>query len=177
MKPITRSRRLILAGASLGLALALFHAQLAAAVVTRADDALRAGDVDTAIRLYERAARLDPHSIVAADRLAFHLALRHDPAGARAAVVVATRALAANAGEPALFADRAFAELQLRAWRDAERDFDRAGALAHDPRYEHFAGRMALRAGDRDAAKRYAHRALADDPSFAPARALLRRLE
>jgi tetratricopeptide (TPR) repeat protein len=177
MKPIARSRRFLLAGASLGMALALFHNQLAAAVVTRGDDVLRGGDVDAAIRLYDRAARLDAHSIVAADRLAFHLALRHDRTNARLAVAVATRALHANAGAAALFADRALAELQLHAWRDAERDFDRAGELAHDPRYEHFAGRMALRAGDRGAAKRYARRALADDPSFAPARALLRRLE
>lgn len=177
MKPMTRSRRFLLAGTSLAMALALFHGQLAAAVVTRGDDALRGGDLDTAIRLYDRAARLDSRSIVAADRLAFHLALRHDRANARVAVAVATRALIANAAEPALFADRAFAELQLRLWRDAERDFDRAGELAHDPRYEHFAGRMALHAGDRGAAMRYARRALADDPSFAPARALLRRLE
>jgi tetratricopeptide (TPR) repeat protein len=177
MNPITRSRRIVLAAAGLGAEFVLFHGQLAAAVVTRGDDALRGGDVDTAIRLYDRAAGLDPHSIVAADRLAFHLALRHDRAGARAAVAIATRALAANADAPALFADRAFAELQLRSWRDAERDFHRAGVLAHDARYEHFAGRMALRLGDRNAARSYARRALADDPSFAPARALLRTLE
>jgi tetratricopeptide (TPR) repeat protein len=177
MNPMTRSRRLLLAGTALGTAFVLFHGQLAAAVVTRGDDALRGGDVDTAIRLYDRAVGLDPHSTVAADRLAFHLALRHDRTNARAAVAIATRALSANAAEPALYVDRAFAELQLRAWRDAEHDFDRAGALAHDPRYEHFAGRMALRSGDRNAAIRYARRALADDPAFAPARALLRTLE
>jgi tetratricopeptide (TPR) repeat protein len=177
MNPMTRSRRVILAGTALAAALALFHGQLAAAVVTRGDDALRTGDLDTAIRLYDRAARLDPRSAIAADRLAFRLALRHDRADARAAVAIATRGLAANVLEPALFADRAFAELQLQAWRDAERDFERAGALAHDARYEHFAGRMALRAGDRNAAKRHARRALADDPAFAPARALLRGLE
>lgn len=177
MKPMPRVRRLAVAGTALAAAFGLFHGQLAAAVVTRGDDALRSGDLDTAIRFYDRASRLDPRSTVAADRLAFRLALQHDPANARAAVAIATRGLAASAGEPALFADRAFAELQLHAWREAERDFDRAGTLAHDARYEHFAGRMALRSGDRAAAKRYARRALADDPGFAPARALLRILE
>jgi len=177
MTEMSRPRRLLVAGCALAAAFVVFHAQLAGAVVTRADDALRAGDVDAAIRFYERAAQLDPHSAVAADRLAFHLALRHDRANALAAVTVATRALAADAAVPALYADRAFAELQLRAWRDAERDFDRAGTLAHDARYEHFAARMALRAGNADAARRYARLALADDPHFAPARALLRALE
>jgi tetratricopeptide (TPR) repeat protein len=176
MTPLTRSRRLGLATVALLVAFVLFHGQLSTAVVTRADDALRAGDVDAAIRLYERAAQLDPASIVAADRLAFHLALRHDPAGARRAIGVATRTLAAAHADPALFADRAFAELYLRRWRDAERDFARAGALAHDARFDHFAGRMALRSADRGAARRYALLALADDPGFAPARVLLRAL-
>ena len=159
------------------MAFVLFHGQLAAAVVTRGDDALRNGDMNAALRLYNRAMKLDPRSPVAADRLAFHLALRHDRTNARAAVAIATRALTSNPVEAALFVDRAFAELQLRDWRGAEHDFDRAGALAHDPRYEHFASRMALRSGNRFAAKRYARRALADDPAFAPARALLRSLE
>jgi tetratricopeptide (TPR) repeat protein len=172
---MTRSRRLTLACGALAFAFFLFHDQLAAAVVTRGDDALRTGDVATAIRLYVRATQLDAGSSIAADRLAFHLALQHDRSSAHIAIDVATRALRA-APEPALFADRAFAELQLHAWRRAERDFDRAGRLARDARYEHFAARMALRSGDRDAAKRYARLALADDPAFAPARALLRYL-
>lgn len=176
MMPIPRSRRVLLALAALGAAGVLFHAQLATAVVTRGDDALRTGDVQAAIRFYGRAAWLDPRSVVAADRLAFHLALRHDRLGAQRAVAVATTAIAAVAAEPALFADRAFAEVQLRRWRAAERDFARAGVLAHDARYEHFAGRMALRSADGAAARRYALLALADDPGFAPARALLRTL-
>jgi len=167
---------LLLAGSALAVAFALFRGQLAAAVVSRGDDALRIGDVGAAIRFYDRAATLNPSSTIAADRLAFHLALRHDRAGARQAIAVATRALAAGAPEPALLADRAFAELQLQAWRDAERDFARAGALAHDARYEQFAGRMALRSADRGAARHYALLALADDPKFTPARTLLRTL-
>jgi tetratricopeptide (TPR) repeat protein len=173
----TRSRRAFLASIALVAAFVLFHGRLAEAVVTRADDVMRTGDVEGAIRLYERATQLDPSSIVAADRLAFHLALRHDRDGARRAVAVATRTLEAGGPDPSLFADRAFAELYLRRWRAAESDFARAGALAHDARFDHFAGRMALRSSDRGAARRYALLALAQDPQFVPARALLRSLK
>lgn len=176
MRAIPAPRRLLIAGSALGAAFVLFHAQLAAAVVTRGDDALRSGDVAAAMRFYARAARLDPGSTVVADRLAFNLALRHDRASAVRAVTVASDALATVHGDPSLFADRAFAEVQLHEWRAAERDFAQAGALGRDARYEHFAGRMALRGGDLQAAKRYARRALADDRRFAPARALLKAL-
>ncbi len=173
---MTRIRRLGLAAMGLVIAFVLFHGQLATAMVTRGDDALRGGDVPAAIRFYDRAARLDPASFVAADRLAFELALRHDRNGAVQAIEVATHALENNASDPGLFADRAFAEIQLRRWRDAEGDFARAGLLAHDARYEHFAGRMALHRADRNGARHYALLALADDPDFAPARGMLRTL-
>jgi tetratricopeptide (TPR) repeat protein len=175
MTLLSRRRRLFLASVALAAAFVLFHGQLAAAVVTRGDDAQRAGDVNGAIRFYDRATQIDPKSTVAADRLAFNLTLAHDRAGAQRAIAVASRALG-GVQDPALYVDRAFAELQLRQWRDAERDFARAGALAHDARYEHFASRMALRSADHGAARRYARLALADDPSFAPARAMLRTL-
>ena len=176
MTTLLPARRLTLAACALTLAFALFHGQLAAAVITRGDDALRAGDAASALRFYARATLLDPRSSVAADRLAFYLALNRRDAGAREAVAVVTRALRAGLEDPALLADRGFAELQLHAWRDAERDFARAGVLAHDARYEHFAARMALHRADRPAARGYARTALADDPAFAPARALLRAL-
>jgi len=173
---MTRMRRCTLATLALGLAAVLFHSQVAAAVVTRGDDVLRAGDVDGALRLYERALRLDPSAAVAADRLAFYLSMRHNRAGAHRAIAVVGTALVAGANDPALLADRAFAELQLHAWRAAEDDFARAGSATHDARYHHFAARMALRAADRAAARRYAQLALADDPAFAPARAFMRSL-
>jgi tetratricopeptide (TPR) repeat protein len=173
---MTRARRSVLAGCALALAFLFFRGQLATAIVTRGDDALRSGDVVDAIRLYDRATRIDPRSSVAADRLAFYLALRPARARAERAGGVAPRALAAGAADSALFADRAFAGVQLRAWRNAERDFAAAGTLAHDARYEHFAGRMALHRGDRRAAAHYAQLALAYEPSFAPAQALLRTL-
>jgi tetratricopeptide (TPR) repeat protein len=176
VRPLPGPRRFLVAGIALAAAFALFHTQLAAAVVTRGDDALRGGDVEAALRFYARATRLDPASAIAADRLAFNLALRHDRADARRAIAVADEALGEVRGDPSVLADRAFAELQLREWRRAEDDFARAGALGHDARYEHFAARMALRSADAASAERHARRALAEDPTFAPARALLRAL-
>jgi tetratricopeptide (TPR) repeat protein len=169
-------RRFLVAAVALTLAALVFHIQLASAVVTRGDDALRNGDVAGAMRFYARAERLDPGSTVAADRLAFNLALRHDRDDARLAVAVATSAIALHPRDPSIFADRGFAELQLGAWRSAEGDFAQAGILGRDARYDHFASRMALRASDPAAARRYAERALHEDPAFAPARALLRAL-
>jgi tetratricopeptide (TPR) repeat protein len=174
MTRLSRTRRIAVTAVALLVAFAVFRPQLATAVVTRGDDALRGGDVAGALRLYRRALFLDAGSSTAADRLAFNLALRHDPADARSAAGIATAALAAGRPAASLFADRAFAELELRDWAAAERDFALAAGLAHDPRYAHFASRMALRRRDRSAARAYAARALAWDPAFAPARALLR---
>ncbi len=176
MTPIPRARRLLCAAVALALAATLFRAQLADALVTRGDDAFRNGDVAGALRAYGRALQLDPHSVVAADRLAFFLALRHDRVHAARAVTVATTALAVRPAA-ALYADRAFAEMQLRRWHAAADDFGAAGMLGRDARYDHLAGRMALRSGDRAQARSYARRAIAADPAFAPARALLRTLE
>jgi len=176
MRSIPRTRRLICAAVSLVCAAVLFRGQLADALVTRGDDAFRNGDVAAALRAYRRAVFLDARSRVAADRLSFFLAMRHDPKSAALAIVVATSALARE-NDAALHADRGFAEMQLQRWNAAEDDFGAAGALAHDARYDHLAGRMALRCGDRNHARSYARRALAVDPTFAPARAFLRRIE
>jgi Tfp pilus assembly protein PilF len=173
---LDRSRRVACATLAPLVAAVLLHAQIAAALVTRGDDAERSGDAAAALRAYRRALLFDASSTTAADRLAFFLALRHDDADARAAVAVATTALR-TADDPALRADRAFAEMQLHAWSRAAADFAAAGERARDARYDHLAGRMALRAGDRASARVYAARALGLDPRFSPARALLRSVE
>lgn len=173
---MTRTRRLLACAIALTSSFALFHAQLAAAVVTRGDDALRAGNLEGAIRLYERAIRLDPTSVVAADRLAFNLSMHHDREHAIRAVAIVTDVLQRGMQDAGLLVDRAFGELQLHEWRSAEHDFARAGSIANDARYEHFAARMALHANDRRAAIAYAELALAADPSFTPARAFIRAL-
>jgi tetratricopeptide (TPR) repeat protein len=171
--PAPRVRRLACAAVALSIAAGLFHADVALAVVTRGDDALRLGETVSAIRFYRRALWLDPGSTIAADRLAFSLALRHDQQDAREAVDAATSVLRRTPAG-ALFADRALAEVELRRWQDAEGDFARAARLDHDPRYDHFAARMALRTGRRRQARDHELEALTMDGHFSPAQHFLR---
>jgi tetratricopeptide (TPR) repeat protein len=176
MSVIPLRRRAAIAAVALILAAGLFRGQLATAVITRGDDALRSGDRETAVRYYSRALTLDPHSSRAADRLAFYLALRREPGDAQASIDVATNALSRAPDDPALLADRGLAEERLSRWRGAEADFARAGTSGRDARYDHLAGRVALRLGDVAGARHFFAAALVHDPAFRPARAALAKL-
>jgi tetratricopeptide (TPR) repeat protein len=142
-------RRVACSAFALGACALVFHAPLADAIVTRGDDAWRNGMPGEAIRFYRRALVVNPSSSLAADRLAFQLAIRHDRVDARAARDIADRVLAFRPADPALLADRAFAELELRRFDDARRDFRQAGKAAHDARFERLARHLALRATQR----------------------------
>ncbi len=176
MTAIPLGRRIAIAAIALMVAGGLFRGQLATAVITRGDDALRSGDRTAAVRYYSRALLLDPHSSRAADRLAFYLDMRHRPGDAQASIDVATTALAQVPDDASLLADRGLAEGHLGCWRAAERDFGAAGASGRDARYDHLAGRVALRLGDVDGARRFFKTALLHDPAFRPARAALAKL-
>jgi tetratricopeptide (TPR) repeat protein len=169
-------RRVLCGVVSLTIAAFAFHTELASAIVTRGDDAMRNGDIATAERAYGRALWLDAGSPVAADRLAFGLIMQHDRAKAERAKTIASKALEIAPRDAALLADRAFARMQCHEWAAAGRDFASLAVLTRDARYEHFASRMALRAGDRRAARAHALSALRRDPAFAPSRVLLRTL-
>jgi len=173
---IPLGRRFAIAFVALSLAGGLFRGQIATALVTRGDDAVRNGDPTAGVRYYHRALAIDPRTGRAADRLAFYLGMRHQPGDAETAIAVATTALVQVPDDAALLADRGLAEQRLRRWRAAERDFGRAGVIGHDPRYDHLAGRVALRLGDVDEARQFFGLALIHDPAFRPARAALARL-
>jgi tetratricopeptide (TPR) repeat protein len=168
-------RRYALACVAVALGALLFHGHIADALITRGDDRLLAGDTRGAERFYQRALVIDRGSIVAADRLAFALVMQHTKKDERSAIAIATAALSLHESD-VLLADRALAEQLLRRWADAARDFARAGAIAKDARYESFAGRLSLKAGNADAARKHFVLALRDDPGFAPARAALERM-
>jgi len=175
MRPIGTARRFAIGLVSLACAAALFHANVASALVTRGDDQLRAGDVAGAVRAYARAARLDGASAVGADRLAFALLMRRHGGDAARAFEVADAALHVVPQDPKLLADRALAAVRLGRVRAAERDFALAAAVARDPRFAHFAARMAQRRHDRAAERAHLRTALAIDRNYAPARTLLAR--
>jgi tetratricopeptide (TPR) repeat protein len=186
MTPIAPLRRLAVASVSLVIAAFLFRGNVASALVTRGDDALRTGDVNGAVRYYARAAAFDSRSVVAADRLAFFLLMRrgaNDTAHAYAIADSALRAKISGSGpdttvvRSALLADRGLAALRLSDLRAAERDFTSAAAAGRDPRYAYLAARVAVWRGDRAAAHSHLRAALQFDASYAPARAMNARLE
>jgi Flp pilus assembly protein TadD len=170
MSEISLGRRCVIAGVSLLIAACLFRGQLASALVTRGDDALRNGARTAAITYYSRAAWIAPTAHDPADRLAFLLATSHRQTDALAAVAVASKALSTTGDDAALLADRGLAQERLGRWTSAERDFRRAGAVGRDARYDHLAGRIALRLGRTHDARRLFELALVHDPSFGPAR-------
>jgi tetratricopeptide (TPR) repeat protein len=169
-------RRLIVASFAVACAAVLFRPNLASALITRGDDVLRVGDVDAAVRYYGRAVRLDAGSAVAADRLAFFLLVRRRSGDAARAQSIADAALSAAPADPALLADRAFAERRLGRRAAAERDFAAAARTGRDPRYAHLAARIAAERGDRAAARSHLRTALELDARYAPARVLLATL-
>lgn len=175
-RPIGPLRRCMLALTSVVCAGALFHGNVASALVTRGDDEARAGDVDGAVRAYARAIRLDAHSAVAADRLAFTLLMRRRSGDAARAYAITDRALRVLPGEPSLLADRGLAAARLGRVRAAESDFAMAAIRARDPRYAHLAAAMARRARAPQRARAHLREALALDAGYAPARLLLARL-
>jgi tetratricopeptide (TPR) repeat protein len=145
VRPLTPPRRIAVAAASLCCCALLFRGNVATALVSRGDALLTAGDLSGAVRLYDRALRIDRTDADAADRLAFAFLLRRDPGDAQRAYAAAVTGLLAAPQDGRLLVDRGFASQRLSRWHDAQAAFLRAAAVTHDARYAHLAARMASR--------------------------------
>jgi tetratricopeptide (TPR) repeat protein len=167
-------RRFALASISLALCALLFHGQIADALVTRGDSFLQAGEAGRAQGYYRRALWWDSTSAVAADRFAFVGFQLRTRGALDAAIAVASDALSRTPGERNLLLDRALCLQAEHRLSEARSDFARAAEIGREPQLLHFAGRAALRSGDRRAARRYWREALQIDPSFEPAKLALR---
>jgi tetratricopeptide (TPR) repeat protein len=174
IRAIPLRRRFALASISLVLCALLFHGRIAEALVTRGDSFLEAGKAERAERYYRRALFWDPASTVAADRFAFTGFQLRTRGALDAAIAVAGAALSRSPSDRRLLLDRALCLQAQRRFNEARADFARAAEIGRDPQLLHFAGRAALRSGDRRAARRYWREALQIDPSFEPSALALR---
>jgi tetratricopeptide (TPR) repeat protein len=169
------ARTCLLIGVALGVSGVLLHGQLSDALVVRGDGALyraRAGD---ALGYYRRALWMDPEDGVAIDRLAFVALLSGDVRTRVDAVAICSAWLVRHPADTAVRLDRAQLLRRLGQPDAARRDFEIAGFHSADPSALAFAGFIALRRGDRQAAKRDFTAALHLAPGFTVARRGLAR--
>lgn len=154
----------------------LFRSEIASGLVSRGDEFAQSGEPARALVYYGRALRLDVSNI-AAERYAFTSLVLKERAALRAAVAVASAALARGPQEEALLVDRALCLDALGEYRVAAEDFEALGERTGDPRYYEFAAQAARRSGERGRASRLFARVIALDPKFTAARRALSKLE
>ena len=174
---IPLGRRLLVAVVALACAGTLFRGQLASGLVSRGDEFLQSGALLRAQVYYARALRFDRNSPTAAERFAFAGLMLKTPSALRAAVAVASDALALQPGDQALRNDRALCLDALGDYGAARRDFEELAKRTGDARYYEFAAQAARRSGEIPAAARLFAHVIALNPNFAAARRELARLE
>jgi len=147
------ARRLAITALALLIAAQLFRTQVSLALVGRGDDFLYRSQIDQAIRYYQRAVVVDPHSAVAADRLAFFSMHSNTKASSEDAVRISTRFLE-QGDDTSIRADRGLAYLKLHRYNAATSDFEAVAFKTRDPRYFRFAASAAWRANRVSEARR-----------------------
>lgn len=169
--------RLLLATLSLTIGLALFHVQVADALIVRGDDQLVQNAYTGAAQHYRRALWFDPGSGIAVDRIIFVALERRTPETLRSAVELASRYLRSRPEETEVLSDRALCYLRLKKYADAYRDFFRAARLTADPQQYTFAGWAARRSGRLHQAAAMWRRALTIRHGYRPAVVALAELK
>lgn len=172
--PLTPVRRFAAAAFALVAAAALFRAQIADALVVRGDDLLYQNRRDAALVHYARALALDPQSATAADRYVFVQMERHTKSAVADALSAANRYLSGHPSDAQILADRAMCYLRTGRYKAARADFERAGAVAKQPRFYVFAGWAAKRGHDAAGARRLWQAALTLESRYGPALTALR---
>ena len=160
----------------MAVSLALFHRQLADALVVRGDDMLIQNVYSGATERYQRALWFDPGSVVAIDRLVFVALQQRTPGALRSATALASGYLSTHRTNPTLLFDRALCYLRLKNYQLAYMDFSRAAQLTGDPEQYTFAGWAARRAGRQHQAWALWRRALRMRHGYRPAVAALGEL-
>jgi tetratricopeptide (TPR) repeat protein len=160
------ARKCLLIVVALGASGVLLHRELSDALVVRGDGALYRARPDDALHYYRRALWMDPQDGVAVDRLAFVALLSGDVRSRHDAVAICTTWLAAHPADTIVRLDRAQLQRRLGHADAARSDFELAGFQSADASALTFAGFIALRRGDRAAARRDFSAALRIAPRF-----------
>lgn len=173
-EPLTRLRRIVVAGTALAMSAWLLRSPIAEALITRGDDYLYAGNRYQAFTHYRRSFAIDPDSELAVDRITFVAALQSSPGSIASGLGSANAYLRRHPRSSKILADRGLCNLKLHRFEEAYRDFYGSAALSGDPQTFTFAGWAAKRAGRTMLASHMWRRALRAAPGYRPALLALR---
>jgi Flp pilus assembly protein TadD len=154
MKVISLPSRCAVAAVSVCACFALFHGEIAAALVTRGDALVSRGHAESAAAYYGRALSFDRGSPIVADRIAFAAFATHSDESLQRAVTVASLGLRYHPNDENLLVDRALSLQALRRRRSALVDFTQAARSTRNPTYAIFAAWDALAIGEGKRARR-----------------------
>lgn len=160
--PIAAWRRLLIVVVAVAASGFLFRGYVAAGLVNRGDDLLRAGESGHAVRYYERAMFFDPSWETPVDRVGFAASMSGNAPTLRAGVAITSRYLAAYPESELVRWDRAMCYLHLNQRVPGYEDMKvlaRLAAAHHAPNARRFADisyNLAMRLGRSTEAREFA---------------------
>lgn len=130
----SRGRRLFIAICALSASALMMRSTLASALINRGDGLFAYGAPGAAKEYYRRAMTLDDSNSTALDRYVFVMIQHRDRKAVQQAVRIETNYLLKHPGDAVILGDRGLCLLELRQYRAARKDFERAHALnPNDP--------------------------------------------